>query len=471
MAVGAFTAAQLRIHGGLPTLLAALAGAAAAALAGVVVGAGVVRLQRGLVAVATWLFAWTCALALAAFPSVSGGAEGLLLPQGPSTATLYELALALVALAALGYAALAHAPFGLRLAAARLHRPAAAAAGVPVARLRLAAFAAAAAVGGLAGGLAVQLAAVADAATFSPFLSFKLFVAVLIGGALAALGPLAGVIALGLVSAAAGAVGSAEGVSATRFHPLLASVLLLAVLAMGGEGLLRPGARRRSRLVTLCYSAGSGRLAARGLRKVYGELVALEGLDLELSPGEIVALTGPNGSGKTTALRLLAGTARPDGGTVTLDCAVARTLQATATFGELTPLEHALVASRRQHSGPLRTLFSTPKARAEAARAEAEARGLLERFGLGAQADTRADQLTHAEQRLLAVATAAATGAGVLLLDEPSAGAAPADIARLESVLRALAAEGTAILLVEHNLRLVRSVADRVVALDAGRVA
>src|SRR5204863_458248 len=82
--------------------------------------------------------------------------------------------------------------------------------------------------------------------------------------------------------------------------------------------------------------------------------------------------------------------------------------------------EHVLVAARRPHGGLLRTLFSTPKARAEAARAEAEARGLLERFGLGAQADTRADQLTHAEQRLLAVATAAATGAGVLLLDEPS---------------------------------------------------
>src|SRR5207247_5106037 len=309
--------------------------------------------------------------------------------------------------------------------------PAAAAAGVPVGRLRLAAFAAAAAAGGLAGGLSVQLAAVADAATFSPFLSFKLFVAVLIGGALAALGPLAGVIALGLVSAAAGAVGSAEGVSATRFHPLLASVLLLAVLALGGDGLLRPGLRRRSGLVTRPHPGSPGRLHARGLRKLYGELVALDGLDLELSPGEIVALTGPNGSGKTTALRLLAGTAQPDGGSVSHDGAVARTLQATATFGELTPLEHVLVAARRPHGGLLRTLFSTPKARVEAGRAEAEARGLLERFGLGAQADTRADQLTHAEQRLLAVATAAATGAGVLLLDEPSAGAAPADLTRL----------------------------------------
>src|SRR3989442_79152 len=236
MAVGAFTAAELRVHGGVPTLLAALVGAAAAAAAGAVVGAGAVRLQRGIVAVATWILAWTCALALAAFPSISGGAVGVLLPAGPSAATHYELALALVALAALGYAALARGPFGVRLVAARADRAAAAAVGVPVARLRLAAFVAAAAVGGLAGGLSVQLAGVADATTYGPYLSFKLFVAVLIGGAAAALGPLAGVIVLGLVSAVAGIVGSAENVSSTRFHPLLAAVLLLAVLALGGGG-------------------------------------------------------------------------------------------------------------------------------------------------------------------------------------------------------------------------------------------
>jgi branched-chain amino acid transport system permease protein len=250
-------------------------------------------------------------------------------------------------------------------------------------------------------------------------------------------------------------------------------VLVLAVLALGGEGLLRPGRRRRNRQVTQWYVGVSGRLRARGLRKAYGEVVALAGLDLDVGAGEVVALTGPNGSGKTTALRLVAGTEEPDAGTVAADGGVARTLQATATFGELTALEHVLVgsAARRRHGGLVRTLFATPKARAEAGRFEAEARGLLERVGLAARADTPAGELTHAEQRLLSVATAAATGAGVLLLDEPSAGAARGDVARLATVLRGLAADGAAVLVVEHDLGLVRSVADRVVALDAGSVA
>ena len=476
MAVGAFTAAQLRIHGGVPTVAAALAGAVAAAGAGVVTGVGFVRLNRGLVAVSTWILAWLVALGLEAFPSVSGGAQGLLLPEGPSTTAHYELALALVALAALGLVALARGAFGLRLGAARDRRAAAAALGVPVPRLRLTAFVASAAVGGLAGGLSVQLAGIADAASYGPYLSFKIFVAVLIGGAASAAGAFLGVVVLGLVSVAADAVGAVENVSSARFHPLLAAVLLLAVLALGGEGLLR--APRRHRLARAAAhpeardTVSQGWLAGRALAKRYGDLVALEGLDIDMPAGEIVALIGPNGSGKTTALRLLAGTEHPDAGTVESEGRLARTLQATATFGELTAVEHLLVASAgaRRHGGLARTLLATPKARAEEAAATARAHEVLERFCLGAGGDTPASELSGADQRLLMIAAASATGAAVLLLDEPSAGAAHAEVDRLARVLAGLRDEGVAILVVEHNLRLVRTVAVRVVALDAGRV-
>jgi len=397
MAVGAFTAAQLRIHGGLPTVAAALAGAAVAAGAGAVTGAGFVRLERGLVAVSTWILSWLVALGLRAFPSVSGGSQGLLLPEGPSTAAHYELALGLVALAALGLVALARAPFGLRLVAARERRAAAAALGVPVPRLRLAAFVASAAVGGLAGGLAVQLAGVADASSYGPFLSFKLFVAVLIGGAASAAGPFLGVVVLGLVSLAADAVGAVENVSSARFHPLLAAVLLLAVLSLGGEGLLRAARRRRPTAAPALPApgAGPGAVNARGLTKRYGDLVALDGLDVDVGAGEIAALIGPNGSGKTTALRLLTRTERPDAGTVEARGRVARTLQATATFGELTALEHVLVASAgaRRHAGVARTLLATPKARAEDAAAAARAHEIHDRVGLDARADTPPTEL------------------------------------------------------------------------------
>jgi branched-chain amino acid transport system permease protein len=208
------------------------------------------------------------------------------------------------------------------------------------------------------------------------------------------------------------------------------------------------------------------------MTKRYGELVAVADLDLEVEPGEISALVGPNGSGKTTALRLLAGAERPDAGTITREGRVIRTLQATATFGELTAVEHLLVASAggRRHGGLVRTLLATPKARAEEAAQTAHARATLERFGLGDRADTRASELSGAEQRLLMIAAAYATGAPVLLLDEPSAGASAPEVERLAAVLGSLREEGLAVLAVEHNLRLVRAVADRVVALDAGRV-
>jgi branched-chain amino acid transport system permease protein len=473
MGVGAFTAAQLRVHGGMPTLLAALCGAVAAAGAGAVTGVGFVRLHRGLVAVSTWILAWVVWLSLAAFPSLSGGAEGILLPEGPSTAAMYELALVLTVLAALALVALARGPFGLQLAAARERRAAAESLGVRVPRLRLTAFVVSAAVGGLAGGLTVQLAGIADAASYAPFLSFKLFVAVLIGGAASALGPTVGVAVLGLVSLVADAVGSVENVSSARYHPLLTAVLLLAVLSLGGEGLLRAAKRRRTSSANVEQPRpGRGSLTARQLSKRYGELVALEELDLDVVPGEVAALIGPNGSGKTTALRLVAGAERPDAGSVAVEGGVARTLQATATFRGLTALEHVLVASagRRRYAGLVRTALSTPKARHEDAEETARARRILARFGLADRADVDAAELSGADQRLLMVAAAYATGAGTLLLDEPSAGAARGEVERLAAVLRGLRDDGVALLVVEHNLRLVRTVADRVVALDAGRV-
>ena len=147
-----------------------------------------------------------------------------------------------------------------------------------------------------------------------------------------------------------------------------------------------------------------------------------------------------------------------------------RTLQATSVFAESTALENVLAGAGvvRRYGGPLRTLLATPLARRETAESKARARAILDDVGLGAAADTPAGELSGADQRVLMIAAALAAGPRVLLLDEPSAGAAPAELARLAELIRRLRDRGLALLVVEHNLRLVRSVANRVVVLDAG---
>ena len=199
VATGAVVSAHLLAHG-MPTALAALAGGAAGALSGGLVGVAFARLPRAGFAAATWVVAWLVAIALQSLPWLLGGSQGIVVAGGPSPAQHYELALGLTLVAALVYVALARAPFGLGLAAARERESAARALGVPAARLRASVIAVAGAIAGVSGALAVQLAGVGDPASYGPFLSFKLFAVVLVGGGLTALGPPVGVLVLGVLS-------------------------------------------------------------------------------------------------------------------------------------------------------------------------------------------------------------------------------------------------------------------------------
>jgi branched-chain amino acid transport system permease protein len=495
MAVGAFTAAQLRSKAGADPVTATVAGLALATLAGAVLGIAFVRLGRVLFAVASWLVAWLVALSLAAFPELSGGASGLAIRAGGFTETIhYELALVLVALAALVFFSLARGAPGLALAALRLHPAAARVLGVPATRLRFGAFVASAALGGLAGALAVQLAGIADPAGYGPFLSFKLFAAVLLGGAATALGPITGLAAISALFHVAHWIGELENVSTTRFEPMIAAALLLFVLGIGGGGIVPwlrrvlprgPAAAEPVSPTRTAHRFGGATFAAAGIRKSFGGIAALADLSLTAEPGTIVALIGPNGSGKTTALRIFSGTLAPDGGRLTLDGAalpgmttaervrsgVARTLQRTAVFEELTALENVLVGAGldRRYGGALRIALATPKERAETKQLRGEALAVLDLVGLPSAASTPTGHLSSSEQRLTMLAAALATRPRVLLLDEPAAGGSADDVSRLARLLDRLRDEGLTIVLVEHNLRLVSAVAERVVVLDGGR--
>jgi ABC-type branched-subunit amino acid transport system ATPase component/ABC-type branched-subunit amino acid transport system permease subunit len=471
VAVGAVIGAHL-LAAGAPTPLAALAGGLGGALSGWIVGYAFARLPRAGFAAATWIVSWLVAFALQSITWFLGGSQGIVVTGGPSAAQHYELALVLTGLAALGYVALARSPIGLQLAAAREREPAAVALRVPVLRLRAAAVAASGAVAGVAGALAVQLAGIGDPSQYGPFLSFRLFVVVLVGGALSPLGPPAGMLVLGVLSLAADAVGRLENIAASRAHTLLTAIMLLGIVSLGWEGIVRPSQRLRR----AAAGTGPGRtppapLEASALGKSFESVTAADGVALTVEPGRITALVGPNGSGKTTVLRMLAGTIAPDTGSIVAPAGtVARTLQSTAVFATLTPLEHILVASagRRRRGGLVRSLFATPQARAEDAAYVEDAARLLDRFAI--PHDVPAGELPVSDQRALMLAAAYATGASVLLVDEPTAGASAVEASRMTDLLRSLRAEGLALLVVEHNLGVVRSLADRIVVLDAGRV-
>jgi ABC-type branched-subunit amino acid transport system ATPase component len=277
---------------------------------------------------------------------------------------------------------------------------------------------------------------------------------------------------------------------------MLEALLLLALLATGGSALVPSlraflgrflvGPRPRRCEARRPPRRPAARLEAHGLTKRFGGVIAADDVSLEIRTGTITALVGPNGSGKTTVLRLVGGTLEPDAGTVALGgrdltatasqarvaSGLVRTLQSRAVFDELTALESVLVGvdRTRRDGGAVRALTSTPRYRAESRRADGHALAVLETVGLADRADRPASELTGSDRQRLMIAAALGTNPTTLLLDEPSAGASDEDLRRLAELLLAIRGDGLGILLVEHNLKLVRAVADEVLELDHGRV-
>ncbi len=228
-------------------------------------------------------------------------------------------------------------------------------------------------------------------------------------------------------------------------------------------------------------------LELSGLTKRFGGLLVVDSLDLTVAEGEIVSLIGPNGAGKTTVFNLISGVFAPDEGDILLDGSsivglprheiarrgVARTFQTLRVFLNMTVAENVIAAEYASGKvGAVRSFFGTPAARAEAARMRAVAEERLRFFGerlIGYRLDQPAYSLSYANRRRLEIARAMATGAGLLLLDEPAAGMNPAEtqeITRLIGELRDDA--GYTILVIEHDMHVVEGISDRVVALDHG---
>jgi branched-chain amino acid transport system ATP-binding protein len=220
-------------------------------------------------------------------------------------------------------------------------------------------------------------------------------------------------------------------------------------------------------------------LVVRGLTKRFGGLVATDQLDLSVAAGELHAVIGPNGAGKTTLIGQLAGTLRPDAGTIMLAGVdvtrrspharvargIARSYQVTNVFRRFTALDNAALAVQAGTGSSFR--FWQPVARETALFEHAQT--LLERVGLQQRADIPAGALAHGEQRQLEVALALASRPRLLLLDEPMAGMGPDESERMVALIAGLKGSVT-IVLVEHDMDAVFRLADRISVLVYGRV-
>jgi len=213
-------------------------------------------------------------------------------------------------------------------------------------------------------------------------------------------------------------------------------------------------------------------LDVQGLSKAFGGLQAVDGLSFAVREGEILGLLGPNGSGKTTVFNLIAGALPPDGGQIYFSgrqitrcppslraaLGIARTFQLVRVLPNLSTLDNVLVARLYGHaSAP-----SLPHARAEAW-------ACLERVGLHGKGRSPAVRLTLVERKKLEIACALATRPRLVLLDEPAAGLHLEEINALLSLCGQIRREGITLVIVEHNIRAVRALCDRVVILHAGR--
>ena len=220
------------------------------------------------------------------------------------------------------------------------------------------------------------------------------------------------------------------------------------------------------------------------MSKRFGGIEALSDVSFSISRGQIFGLIGPNGAGKTTLFNLLTGLAPLDRGSFTLDGrsiaglkpdriaarGIGRTFQNIRLFANLSVLENVMIGRHvRTRAGVLGAVLRNAATRYEEAGIERRAAELIDYVGIGSRANEAAGSLPYGDQRRLEIARALATDPVLLALDEPAAGMNASETVALRGLLERIRGDGTTLLLIEHDMRLVMNVCDRVLVLDYGR--
>ncbi len=226
-------------------------------------------------------------------------------------------------------------------------------------------------------------------------------------------------------------------------------------------------------------------LSVQGVNKRFGGLQALADVGLHINQGEIYGLIGPNGAGKTTFFNVITGLYMPDSGNFSLagrayrptavhevaKAGIARTFQNIRLFGDMTALENVMVGRHIQtRAGVFGAIFRPPSVRKEEADVVEKAHALLDYVGIGRYANFTSRNLSYGHQRRLEIARALATEPKLLALDEPAAGMNATEKTELRELLDKIRCDGRTILLIEHDVKLVMGLCDRMTVLDYGKV-
>ena len=229
---------------------------------------------------------------------------------------------------------------------------------------------------------------------------------------------------------------------------------------------------------------GDDLIVVKDLTIKFGGLVALDNVSFTIKRGEILGLIGPNGAGKTTCFNAMTGVYKPTSGQILLEgsllngmkqhkitrAGLARTFQNIRLFGDMTALENVVVGLDARHkTSVVGALLRLPRHRREERSAIDRGMALLEFVGIAEHAGAQARNLSYGSQRRLEIARALATDPKVLCLDEPAAGFNPAEKEDLMALIRTIRNDGYTVLLIEHDMKLVMGVTDRIVVLEFGK--
>jgi ABC-type branched-subunit amino acid transport system ATPase component/ABC-type branched-subunit amino acid transport system permease subunit len=493
VALGAYGSAILSTTFGWPIVATLPIGLVVVAIAGVFVGLAALR-TRGLhLAVATLAFGFIVEILVQRWTSLTGGTMGLMgVPQidfgnfkmGP--AYFFWTAAAALLLVQIGSDYLFESATGRQLRAIKESEPFAKTIGLYVPGWRTATFTASAILAGLSGALFAHQDGFLSSDAFNIRLTITLLIATVIGGVGRTYGPLLGTaVMLGLTEALA----SIHDVGQLVYGAIL--IVVLTLFPEGGVGLidrLTSGWRRASKdgqetggaTVDLAPLHPVG-LVVQGLSKRYAGVVALKGAGLEVRPGNIHALIGPNGAGKSTFINIVAGLYAPNEGSITIGgkdvtglaahrrarLGLVRTFQNLQLIWGVDVLSNVMLGmQRRRHL--LGDFLDWLRGSGHESAEKQTARSILGMLGIARFADQKPTDLSYGHRKLVELARAIAQRPSILLLDEPVAGLNAVEARGVARTIELLRDAGVAVLIVEHNMEFVMSLADSITVLDFG---